>query len=236
MAEALDTGIWAKVVRVFKRDPDVYAEHYSEEGFWDKCAGALKSAGAHVLQKALWLYYALENPKTPAWAKAVIYGALGYFILPLDLAPDPIYADDAAVLAAAVAAVAMYIDKRVRRAADSKLRDWGITPPGDDSASEADDNVGDSDDSEDADDADLTVTCPVTKDEIPVSNEDDTYVCPDCEADIEVEDGEATHAPMTSVRCRTSREIIPVPAEDDTYTCPDCEEDIDVVKGKAAHA
>ncbi|MGJ3196969.1 DUF1232 domain-containing protein [Peribacillus castrilensis] len=34
------------------------------------------------------MFYTLQKPTTPAWAKTVIVGALGYFILPIDLIPD----------------------------------------------------------------------------------------------------------------------------------------------------
>ncbi|WP_211605080.1 YkvA family protein [Vreelandella arcis] len=47
------------------------------------------------------------------WAKTTIYGALGYFISPVDAIPDlaPIvgYADDIGVLAGALAMVAAHI-------------------------------------------------------------------------------------------------------------------------------
>ena len=64
----------------------------------------------------------------PVWAKTAIYGALGYFISPIDAIPDitPVigYADDLAVLAAAVATVATYITADVKQRAAEKLRGW----------------------------------------------------------------------------------------------------------------
>ena len=66
-----------------------------------------------LVRKALCLYYAALAPETPAWAKAVMLGALGYFILPLDLIPDAIpvigYADDLGVILAAAATVAVKV-------------------------------------------------------------------------------------------------------------------------------
>jgi uncharacterized membrane protein YkvA (DUF1232 family) len=105
-----------------------FGKEYSEAGFWDKVVGVAKSAGKDVIERALWLFYAAQDAKTPTWAKTVIYGALGYFIFPVDAIPDitPVvgYADDLGVLASAIATVAMYIDDGVKEQAVSKLRDW----------------------------------------------------------------------------------------------------------------
>ena len=71
------------------------------------------------------LYYTLKKPDLPVRARAVILGALGYFILPVDALPDflPIVGltDDLGVLAAAAAAVIMYMDDEVKARADAKL-------------------------------------------------------------------------------------------------------------------
>lgn len=53
---------------------------------------------------------AVADPKTPAWAKAVIAGAIAYVICPLDAVPDFIplagWIDDIAVLGAALSGAA----------------------------------------------------------------------------------------------------------------------------------
>ena len=93
-----------------------HSSSYSIDGFWSKIVRAVKKAGKDLIIKALILYYALQDPDTPAWAKAVIVGALSYLISPLDLIPDfkPVvgYADDAMVLAKAAAIVAMHVKDR----------------------------------------------------------------------------------------------------------------------------
>ena len=105
-----------------------FEEAYSEGGFWDKLKRYAKLAGKEVVEKALLLYYAMQEEKAPAWAKATIAGALGYFIVPLDaiadLTPAVGYADDLGVLALAVAAVATYINDDVRAKAADKMRNW----------------------------------------------------------------------------------------------------------------
>lgn len=104
------------------------AEHYSEAGFWDKLKDYAVVAGKHLIEKALWLYYASHQPNTPMWAKGVVYSALGYFIFPIDAIPDftPVvgYADDLGAITAAVSMIAIYIDDEVKALAETKLRHW----------------------------------------------------------------------------------------------------------------
>jgi uncharacterized membrane protein YkvA (DUF1232 family) len=105
-----------------------FGKEYSESGFWDKLLKYARIAGREVVERALQLYYAAQDPKTPAWAKTVIYGALGYFIFPVDAIPDltPVagYADDFGVLVAAIATVALYVTEDVKQKAARKLKDW----------------------------------------------------------------------------------------------------------------
>ncbi len=109
-------------------DAKVYQDKFSDDGFWDKVVKYAKAAGKEVIAKALWLYYAAQNPAIPARAKGVIYGALGYFILPIDAIPDigPIigYTDDLGVIGTGLAAVSMYITDEVKQQAHQKPLDW----------------------------------------------------------------------------------------------------------------
>lgn len=109
-------------------DAKDYQDKFSDDGFWNKVVNYAKAAGKEVIEKALWLYYTAQSPATPAWAKGVIYGALGYFILPVDAIPDiaPVagYTDDLGVLGSAIAAVSMYIGEDVKRLAKQKLKEW----------------------------------------------------------------------------------------------------------------
>jgi uncharacterized membrane protein YkvA (DUF1232 family) len=104
------------------------SSEYSDSSFWEKIKTFALRAGREVVEKALWLYYAARRPETPAWAKAVIYGALAYFISPVDAIPDvtPIlgYTDDLGVLVAAIGVVSAYINEEVKGQAQKKLRDW----------------------------------------------------------------------------------------------------------------
>ena len=100
---------------------------YSEESFWDKIKKVARTAGFVVLEPALKMYYSAQDPDTPAQAKAIIYGALGYFILPLDAIPDIFpggYIDDIGVLMAALGVVATHIKEEHVEKANETLKQW----------------------------------------------------------------------------------------------------------------
>ena len=109
-------------------EPQGFGKDYSETGFWQKLIGYAMNAGREVVEIALKLFYALQSPQTPVWAKTVIYGALGYFINVFDAIPDltPVvgYGDDFGVLVAALATVATYITPEVEDKAARKASDW----------------------------------------------------------------------------------------------------------------
>ncbi|MDS1139880.1 YkvA family protein [Pusillimonas sp. SM2304] len=111
-----------------------YQSMYTPARFWQKLGPRARSASRTVVEKALYLYYAVQSANTPKWAKRVIYGALGYFIFPLDAIPDlaPLvgYTDDLSVMAAALATVAFYITPDVKAQAHRKLDEWFDTPAG----------------------------------------------------------------------------------------------------------
>jgi uncharacterized membrane protein YkvA (DUF1232 family) len=75
--------------------------------FWPKLKRNL--ARLPFAEDLLAAYYCALDPATPARAKAILLGALAYFILPADVIPDIILAlgfvDDAAVIMAAVNAI-----------------------------------------------------------------------------------------------------------------------------------
>ena len=103
-------------------------KHYSEEGLWDKVKNVAKKAGLKVIYLALVLYYTATASTTPSEKKAIIYGALGYFILPIDLIPDAIpvvgFSDDFAALLWCAATVAACVTPEIKSLAENKLSDW----------------------------------------------------------------------------------------------------------------
>lgn len=105
-----------------------YQSHYSDSGLWTKIAKVAKQAGVKVVYLALLLYYLLKDPNVSVKDKAIIYGALGYFILPLDLIPDSIpvvgFSDDLSALLFAVHSVWSNITPDVQSKARMKLHEW----------------------------------------------------------------------------------------------------------------
>ena len=71
-------------------------------------------------------YYAARDPLTPMKAKATLFAAVAYFVLPTDLVPDVLlglgFTDDAAVLGTALSIVGMHVKDHHYRAARRLLR------------------------------------------------------------------------------------------------------------------
>lgn len=105
-----------------------YSKEYSESSFWDKVKKFATKAGSKVVYTALKLYYTLQSTETPGWAKTVILGALGYFISPIDVIPDPTpivgFADDLGVLVSAAATVVTSITPAIKAQAKAKAEEW----------------------------------------------------------------------------------------------------------------
>jgi uncharacterized membrane protein YkvA (DUF1232 family) len=70
-------------------------------------------------------YYCALDRDTPAYVRAVLCGALAYFLLPTDVVPDFLaglgFTDDASVLAAALAAVGRHLQPKHRAQARESL-------------------------------------------------------------------------------------------------------------------
>ena len=105
-----------------------YEKQYSEEKFWSKVTTVAKKAGIKVIYMALLLFYALDSTSLSVKDRALIIGALGYFILPLDLVSDLMpaigFLDDAAILLAIVKLLIVGIDNKVVALAKGKLSQW----------------------------------------------------------------------------------------------------------------
>jgi uncharacterized membrane protein YkvA (DUF1232 family) len=103
-------------------------KHYSDSSFWDKLKKYGKKAGSKLVYVALLLYYVLQKPDVPFWAKSKIVGALAYLIMPVDAIPDVIafagFTDDLGVLLLALATVSKYVDYQVKDAARAKVTQW----------------------------------------------------------------------------------------------------------------
>jgi uncharacterized membrane protein YkvA (DUF1232 family) len=87
--------------------------------FWRKVKREF--ASVPFLEDALTAHYCAFDRHTPLHVKAVLVGAIVYFVLPDDIVPDSLpiigYADDAAVLGMAIKLMSSHIKPEHREAA-----------------------------------------------------------------------------------------------------------------------
>ena len=104
------------------------ANKFSKKEFVEKIARIAKGAGAKLVYAALILYYTLQSDKVSATNKAMIIGALGYLISPLDVVPDAIpiagLADDLGVLVFVLKKVWTDVDPDIQVKARQRLSKW----------------------------------------------------------------------------------------------------------------
>ena len=109
-------------------DLSEYEKDFSFDKLMSKIKETAKKAGLKAIYMALLLYYALESPTISTMDKAIIYGALGYFICPIDIIPDILpfigLTDDIAVLAWAFSRVKHNVTDMTREKAKTKLKIW----------------------------------------------------------------------------------------------------------------
>lgn len=100
-------------------------EQMVRDGLIDKVRRTL--GNVPFAEQALSAYYCTRDPLTPARVKAILVGALAYFVMPVDVVPDFItglgFGDDAAVFWAAWNSVRAHIkDTHVTAARDRLSR------------------------------------------------------------------------------------------------------------------
>ncbi len=93
-----------------------------ERGFWTKVRRTL--GRVPFVEEAVAAYFCALDRDTPLQVKAILMGALAYFVIPTDMIPDFIaalgFTDDAAVFYAALRMVAPHIkDQHRDRARDA---------------------------------------------------------------------------------------------------------------------
>ena len=105
-----------------------FGSEYSEQGLKEKLAKIARKAGIKMAYAVLVAFYAVQSDTLSFKEKARLYGALGYFILPVDLIPDAIlgmgYSDDLAALVYVLHTVSSNITSEVKQRAREKLCSW----------------------------------------------------------------------------------------------------------------
>ena len=92
------------------------------DGFWPKLRRTL--GRVPFSEDAVAAFHCATDRATPLAIRATLFGALAYFVLPLDAVPDFMlglgFADDAAVIAAAITAAKVHITDAHR----ARARAW----------------------------------------------------------------------------------------------------------------
>ena len=109
-----------------------YANKFSASDFVDKISRIAKRAGAKLVYAALILYYTLQSDKVSKTDKALIIGALGYMISPLDAIPDAIpivgLTDDLGVLVYVLRKIWVNVEPEIKtinkRQKQKNYKDW----------------------------------------------------------------------------------------------------------------
>ena len=110
------------------KDIEKYQEHYDEKKLGTKLPKVARKAGSKLVYAVLLLYYVLRSKTVSNADKTKIYGALGYFLLPLDILPDFIplagYTDDHTAVIWALHTVWKNITPEIKAQAAAKTREW----------------------------------------------------------------------------------------------------------------
>ena len=105
------------------KDRGARNEETVRRDFWGKARRV--AAKLPFTEDLLAAYYCAFDRETPMQVKAALFGALAYFVLPVDAMPDVMpmlgFADDAAVLATALRLVASHLRPEHREAARKVL-------------------------------------------------------------------------------------------------------------------
>ena len=104
-----------------------YSNKFTNGEFLEKISKIAKRAGAKLVYIALVLYYTLQSDKVALKDKAIIVGALGYLVRPLDVIPDAIpivgLGDDLAVLLYVIGKIGN-VSEEIKEKAKAKLTKW----------------------------------------------------------------------------------------------------------------
>lgn len=96
-----------------------------EKTFWRKMKGSVKKAGEEIAVMGIKSWLAMTDSNTSVRHKAILGGALAYFVLPTDMVPDVLagvgFTDDMAALTLAANSVGNAITEKHEERAREKL-------------------------------------------------------------------------------------------------------------------
>lgn len=105
-----------------------YQDKFSEVKLWSFLKNSAQKLGTKTVYSALLLFYAYRRKETPAWAKRIVIGTLGYLLAPIDAIPDlsPIigFTDDIGILSFGLVTIASFVNTDVKANARERLNKW----------------------------------------------------------------------------------------------------------------
>lgn len=104
-------------------------DHFNYSLLWDKLLEYAKHVGRASTRPILLMYYVLKSPDTPKSEKIIVYSALAYVILPIDLISAkrfPIigWMDEVVSLTVVYQKICKYITPEMEVIADAILDKW----------------------------------------------------------------------------------------------------------------
>lgn len=100
----------------------------SDSKFWSKFKKVVRHLGSKVCYYTLTIYYVLKSHDVSLGDKAMIMGALGYLVLPLDLIPDAIpivgLSDDVVAFKLTYDIVKVSAAPEIEQKVNDKLSQW----------------------------------------------------------------------------------------------------------------
>lgn len=111
-----------------KSDLEKYQSEYDEKKLGVKLKKFAAKAGLECVYYVLLLWNTMKSPDVSIPEKALIAGALGYFILPIDLIPDIMigvgFVDDIGMLSIALVELSSHITPAIKRKTLAELHKY----------------------------------------------------------------------------------------------------------------
>ena len=105
-----------------------FSKYFSESALWKKVKSLSKETSRELMENVFLLYFSLKDPSTPKMSKAIILGALGYFIFPFDVIPDFIpffgFTDDIGVLISSLVSINKSLSDEMKTKAKEETSKW----------------------------------------------------------------------------------------------------------------
>lgn len=106
-----------------------FSSSFNLPTLWEKIKHNAKRLGRGTTKMVLLMYYVLRSEDTPTSAKVIIYGALAYLVLPINLISTRRFrflglADEALAIAIAYKKISQHVTPAMEQEAEETLNKW----------------------------------------------------------------------------------------------------------------